>query len=147
MTPAMPDLLIANTARFVHDTIDGETLLLDNETGHLLLIGGFGVLLWQHLLDGVAAGPLAADVAARFGPAAGEACRAFLATLAEAEVAIPAAAAGAGGAGENALPWPESFEAPVFERYDDIADIIAMDPIHEVDESSGWPKPPAVGRE
>jgi hypothetical protein len=33
------------------------------------------------------------------------------------------------------------------ERYDDIADIIAMDPIHEVDENAGWPKPRVVGRE
>jgi hypothetical protein len=144
MTPPMPDLLIADTARFVHDTIDGETLLLDNETGHLLLIGGFGASLWPRLVEGAAVEPLLADVAARFGPAAGEACRALLATLAEAGVVVPADAA---NTGESAFAWPESFEAPVFERYDDIANIIAMDPIHEVDESTGWPKPRAVGRE
>ena len=46
--------------------------------------------------------------------------------------AAPAAAA--------MLPWPEQFTAPVLERYDDIAKIIAMDPIHDVG-PGGWPQP------
>jgi|SRR5579871_1414033 len=144
--PALPEHLIADTGRFIHDTIDGETLLLDNKAGHLLLIRGFGVALWPRLVDGAAVEPLLAEVVARFGPPAGEACRAFLATLAEAGVVLPAAPSEL-SAGASALVWPDSFEAPVLERYDDIADIIAMDPIHEVDESAGWPKPRVAGRE
>ena len=129
--------MIANAARFPHDTIDGETLLIDSETGHLLLITGVGPLLWQRLLGGVAAESLTAELATRFGPAAGEACRAFLQTLAEAQLVIPAATA---GTDTVALDWPESFAAPMLERYDDIANIIAMDPIHDVDQSAGWPR-------
>jgi len=133
----MAEFLIANTARFPHDTIDGETLLIDSETGHLLMMTGVGPLLWQRLLGGVAVEPLAVEVADRFGPAAGEACRSFLLALAEAGVAIPATQTVA----EAPVPgWPESFVSPVLERYDDIANIIAMDPIHDVDQSAGWPR-------
>ena len=107
----MSELLIANTARYPHDTIDGETLLIDTESGHLLMIGGVGPLLWQRLLGGV--------------------------TLAEAEVVIPAATAAAEAA---ALDWPDAFVAPMLERYDDIANIMAVDPIHDVDRSAGWPR-------
>src|SRR5262245_21716146 len=133
----MAELLIANTARFPHDTIDGETLLIDSETGHLLMMTGVGPLLWQRLLGGVAVEPLTAEIVDRFGPAAGEDCRTFLKALVEAGVAIPTAES----AGEPMpLEWPESFATPVLERFDDIANIIAMDPIHDVDQSAGWPR-------
>jgi hypothetical protein len=38
--------------------------------------------------------------------------------------------------------WPENFESPAMEHYDQIADIISMDPIHEVDPAKGWPHRP-----
>src|ERR1700693_5785625 len=99
----MTELLIVNAARFPHDTIDGETLLIDSESGHLLLITGVGPLLWQRLLGGVSGESLTAEVVAHSGRAAGEASRAFVQTLAEAQVVIPAATASAEAA---ALDWP-----------------------------------------
>ncbi len=133
---SMTDILIANTARYPHETIDGETLLIDSETGHLMLISGIGPLLWERLVAGVAAGTLSAEVAARFGPEAGESCQAFLDALTDAQALIRAASPSA----QLAAPeWPESFSPPVLERFDDIANIIAMDPIHGVDQSAGWP--------
>ena len=37
------------------------------------------------------------------------------------------------------IACPDRFVAPAMERYDQIADIISMDPIHEVDPAEGWP--------
>ena len=133
----MSDLLIANVARYPHETIDGETLLIDSETGHLLMLTGVGPLLWQRLLGGVAVDGLVAEVVARFGAEAGEGCRTFLQMLAEAQVAVPAATASTEA---PALHWPDSFATPLLERFDDIANIIAIDPIHDVDQSAGWPR-------
>ena len=133
----MAEFLIANTARFPHDTIDGETLLIDSESGHLLMMTGVGPLLWQRLLGGVAVEQLADEVVDRFGPTAGEDCRVFLRTLAESGLAIPAPDAAAQAA---LVEWPDSFAPPMLERYDDIANIITMDPIHDVDQSAGWPR-------
>ncbi|HYI46716.1 MAG TPA: PqqD family protein [Actinomycetota bacterium] len=32
------------------------------------------------------------------------------------------------------------FKAPVFEKYDDMQDLILLDPVHEVDPEQGWPR-------
>ena len=32
------------------------------------------------------------------------------------------------------------FSDPVFEKYDDMADLILLDPVHEIDQEEGWPK-------
>lgn len=134
----MTAYLIANVARFPHETIDGETLLIDSESGHLVLLGGIGAALWQRLLAGVAVETLIDEIAVQFGPEAGAACGDYLQTLAAAQIAVSASSAGA----VPAAPWPAAFVAPTLERYDDIADIIAMDPIHDVDQGAGWPRRP-----
>jgi hypothetical protein len=38
--------------------------------------------------------------------------------------------------------WPATFVTPVIESYDEISDIINMDPIHDVDQDRGWPRRP-----
>jgi hypothetical protein len=135
----MTDRFVANAARFPHETIDGETLLIDSETGHLLLLAGFASTLWGYLVQGTSLEALADAVETRFGAAAGAATRGFLTQLREAEIIV--AAAGAGQPVSISATWPASFTAPALERYGDIADIIAMDPIHEVDSAAGWPRP------
>jgi hypothetical protein len=41
-------------------------------------------------------------------------------------------------------PWsaqaPESFERPVLARFDDVKELLLIDPIHEIDPDYGWPK-------
>ena len=34
----MDERLVVNVSRFPHETIDGETVLIDSETGHVLLL-------------------------------------------------------------------------------------------------------------
>jgi len=133
----MPDTLIANTARFSHETIDDETVLIDNESGHLLLISGIGSFIWEWLAAGATAESIRAEASIRYGASAGEACRTFLQSLVDAGLAVVAAAPASPADGRE---WPAEFTAPLLERYDDISTIIAMDPIHDVDQSAGWPR-------
>ena len=135
----MDERLVANTSRFPHETIDGETLLIDADTGHLLLLAGFASVLWGHLVNGTTIEGLGGAVDARFGAEAGAITRNFLSELRDAQLVVPATGAVPPAA---AMPaWPDRFTAPLLERYDDIAKIIAMDPIHDVDTSVGWPRP------
>jgi hypothetical protein len=134
----MHDRLVPNSARFPDQTIDDETLLFDAETGHLLLLTGFGSILWSHVAAGAGRAALCAATGERFGADAAAATSAFLDELLAAGILVasqePAPA-------EAALPpWPAQFTAPGIERYDDIARIIAMDPIHDVDATTGWPR-------
>jgi len=38
---------------------------------------------------------------------------------------------------------PATFEPPILETYSDMQDLLLLDPIHDVDEESGWPEKPA----
>jgi hypothetical protein len=47
------------------------------------------------------------------------------------------------GSGETpVVDWPQKAEPPTFERFDDIADILTLDPIHDVQSDAGWPFEP-----
>ncbi|MDP1574646.1 MAG: PqqD family protein [Coxiellaceae bacterium] len=39
---------------------------------------------------------------------------------------------------ESAIYWPDYFSAPVLEKYEEMKDLLMIDPVHEVDEQ-GWP--------
>jgi hypothetical protein len=133
----MSEQLVVNVSRFPHETIDGETILIDAESGHLILLTGFAAVLWSHLVGSTSSEVLASAVDARFGTDAAEATRRFIQELRAAEIVVPTTDAGSDAI--SPLPWPERFTAPVLERYDDIANIIAMDPIHDVG-PAGWPR-------
>jgi hypothetical protein len=134
----MDERLVANIARFAHDTLSDETILIDAETGHVILLTGFASVLWDHLASGATSEGLISAVDARFGTEAGSVTRNFLQELRAAEIIIP------GTLAEPAITsppaWPDHFTAPVLERYDDIAKIMTMDPIHDVG-PGGWPQP------
>jgi hypothetical protein len=133
----MDERLIANVSRFPHETIDGETILLDSKTGHVVLLTDFASVLWTQLVGGTGSEALVSAVGTRFGTEAADAARSFIQELRAAEIVVPTTDAGS-DVGPS-LPWPERFKAPVLERYDDIANILAMDPIHDVG-PDGWPR-------
>jgi hypothetical protein len=133
----MNDRLVVNVSRFPHETIDGETILIDSESGHLILLTGFAAVLWSHLVGNTNSEVLTSAVGTRFGAEAADATRSFIQELRAAEIVVPTTDAGSDAVAP--LPWPERFTVPVLERYDDIANIIAMDPIHEVG-PAGWPR-------
>lgn len=134
-------MLYANTRRFPHDTVDGETVIIDSTAGRLFLLTGFGPWIWQRMILGHTSDGLAADVAARYGTEAGRDVAAFLASLIENEMITsePGDSQATNGGMNCDLPLPEAYTPPGLETYDDIADIIAMDPIHDVDPAKGWP--------
>jgi len=133
----MQERLVANSARFPHETIDNETILFDAETGHIVLLAGAAAVLWSHLISGTGIAQLCDEVESRFGSDARAAAQTFFDDLRAAEILVLSDKdVRVDGAPS---PWPEQFTTPALERYDDIAKIIAMDPIHEVD-ATGWPR-------
>ena len=48
----MPEELFADSDRFPHDTVDGETVLIDSRSGDLFLFAGVGPVLWQRFMLG-----------------------------------------------------------------------------------------------
>ena len=79
------------------------------------------------------------EVVSRFGQDAAEPTLRFLEQLEQYEMLRLGSAPELSTSQIQEVSFPDQFAVPVMERYDQIADIISMDPIHEVDPAAGWP--------
>jgi hypothetical protein len=135
-------LLGVDLSRTTYDTVDGETMVLDFETGVLLLLVGNGPLIWERLVGGVDREELLRDIIAAYGTDAATDAAAFVDQLVNAgSVTTIEGSRRDPESAPSPTPWPDTYTPPQIERYDDIADIMTMDPIHEVDPALGWPHP------
>jgi hypothetical protein len=132
------------TPRVAHQTIDGETVIIDFDTGAYFSTTRLGAEVWNLLTAGAATDDISRAMARRYAgdPAmiAG-AIRDFLRVLERETLIEPVPASGAAPAAELAEPSPgerPTFEPPALHKYTDMADLLLLDPIHDVDES-GWP--------
>jgi hypothetical protein len=137
----MQNMVFADTRRFAHETIDGETVIIDTACGHLFLLTGAGPWLWHRMIAGCSIQSVIDELTGRFGGDAGVAARVFLNKLVDYGL-IVTEVTGETAVTEARLP-PDVFVTPMVEKFEDIADIIAMDPIHDIDPGKGWPyRPP-----
>ena len=129
--------------RVVHETIDGEAILIHMDTGFYYSLEGPGAEIWEGLIAGRAVDEISQVLRTRYEappnviedavPAlAEELCRERLLDRMQGP-----AANGSLAIGESESPRVE-FETPILHRYTDMADFMLVDPIHEVEES-GWP--------
>ena len=141
--PPLPRERLAIDARkVVHETMDGEVILIDLETGDYYSLRGAGADVWAILEHGAEPDVIASAVEALYrGAAAPEAIRAgvyeVLGELYEGDLIRSAAGNSAGPL--PAVETPDRpYQAPTLERYTDMQEYLLVDPIHEVDER-GWP--------
>lgn len=151
-------MLVVDSSRHAHDTIDGETVIIDTTSGVLTMLLGFGPTLWESAVAGVEHEALITAVAERYGAAAAAATTTFVDELLAAELLTAVTGAfdrdrdgpgdrdddGSVGLALPAASWPERFEEPRLETYAELSDIMTMDPIHQVDVSRGWPHRPVA---
>ncbi len=133
--------LTVNSVHVVHETIDGETILIHLGTGTYYNLEGAGAEAWNLLAAGADETRLleAADERYDGDP---EAIRAALSTLVdelvregllfEAEAAVP-------GEPPKLPPGRVPFTSPVLGIYTDMQEFMLVDPVHQVDEAAGWP--------
>ncbi len=124
-----------NAPDVVAEDFDGEIVILNLANGHYYALQGIAQRIWPLLLEGHTPESILASIAARRTELAGDAT-AFIARLVELDLLVAAAPKSAAGALEES--WQG--EAPAIEVYDDLAELIFADPVHDVDEQAGWPK-------
>jgi Coenzyme PQQ synthesis protein D (PqqD) len=140
-------LIAFDEARVAHETIDGETMIMDTVRGHIIMVGGAGSFVLELIGRGISRANLLDDIGDRYGQDERERVRAFVDELTasgvlveiEQSVGSDRMSAQQVSTGLHASDWPASLAPILVERYEDIADIIAMDPIHDV-HADGWPK-------
>lgn len=139
---------LVNADKVLSEILDGEAVIIDLASGRYHAAAGVAATVWGGLICGHALDRIMGDVRRLHTgvPADAEtAVQAFIDSVVAAGLAQPAANAGSTSdsrvpAGPEPTPWSE----PVLESHDDLADLLLLDPVHDVTEL-GWPNaaPPA----
>lgn len=128
-----------------HDRLDDEVIAIDLNSGAYYAFDGAAADAWTLLLTGLDLAAIGIWLAERYevtaSTAEADVARFFAELLAHGLVDS------GGEVDESAsLAQPRSgpterapYVAPTIEHYDDLADLFALDPIHEVD-ATGWPR-------
>jgi len=137
------------TPHVVHETIDGETILMDLRTGNYYSIEWPGTFIWEYISEEGAAETLISELSKIEGKKINEiqeAIQSFLNKLVEEDLL----SVSENGQHEK-IDLPDEVKAelrklvseykePEFNKYSDMQDMLLLDPIHDVDEK-GWPEP------
>jgi hypothetical protein len=132
-----------NRPRVIAQEIDGEVVAIDLHTGNYYSLRGSAAQIWEVLEGGASAAEVAAALTGRYDVEDGElpdAVESFVQQLVSEELLAPAPeeAPHPVPPGQAAAPG-ETFEAPVLEKFEDMQDLILLDPVHEVAAEQGWP--------
>lgn len=120
-----------------HEDFDGESVMLDLETGKYFSLSRSASFIVETILGGASLDETIARCAG--AEHLGRAAVTGLLQLLVAYRLIEQSKTSPAGSGlEKAASVPVD-EPPVVEVFDDLADLIMADPIHEVDEERGWP--------
>ena len=125
----------------IHETIDGETIIIDLVSGSYYSLQGSGPEIWNHIGAGASESTIVARFAAGHEGDPAEVAQSvtdFLSQL-EGEQLIAEAERPSDVTATLAEPAPDAtFVTPKLEKYTDMQDIILLDPVHQVD-NRGWP--------
>lgn len=121
-------------SQVAHQSIDGEVIVIQFETGSYFSLNGSAAELWQMLAKPQSLGSLCARFAGENGRAE-TAVRSFIDELLAEKLVERLATTPARRAGETPIP----FAVPVLEKYSDMQHLLLADPLHDVEEA-GWPK-------
>ena len=129
--------------QILSETLDGQAVVINLDSGVYYSLDLVGTQIWDALLAGADVDELGTALATRYTGPANEiaaAVDAFLAELQREGLVLPTDGDDAradlppGGPGSARSP----FSRPVLSRFDDIQELLLLDPIHEVEEA-GWP--------
>ncbi len=131
---------ILSSADVVFEEFDGEYVVLNLASGKYHAVDKSAALIWKFLMDGVAPAHIIAKQII-----GGDVVSQFIVRLIDLELIK----AEDGEKGRD-LRQPEAEELlqmdsePTIEVFDELSDLILADPIHDVEETQGWPVKPAV---
>ncbi len=132
--------LTINVTHVVHETIDGEAILIHLGTGTYYSLDGVGAELWGLLSNGTDRDDALAASLVRYEGEPGEieaGVSKLVRDLLDAGLLVEDGASNGSASGlpEGRVP----FTTPVLHTYTDMQEFMLVDPLHEVDEAVGWP--------
>jgi hypothetical protein len=134
-----------HSPKIVHETVDGETIVVHLDTGNYYSLTGSGPEIWALLEGAASTAALCEELGRRYAVADGDirdAVESFVAELRREDL-IEDGDAVSNGAPAQPVAAAGPWEPPKFERFDDMRNFLLVDPIHEVD-ATGWPNQPVA---
>ena len=136
-----------NTPTVTHETIDGEAVIINLDSGNYYSLVDAGSLIWALVDRGASASEVQELLQQSYQGDSTDIDRGvqeLLAQLQQENLIVPvdeATAADLAGVlpSTNGHDKP-SFNAPSLNKFSDMQELLLLDPIHDVDEA-GWPKP------
>ncbi len=131
-----------NSPTVVSETVDREVVMIHLDTGNYYSLRSTGALIWDALEHGATVESItsALGAASHNGSDVGAVVSSFVHELMTEELIVPSIDPPSSSSATIELS-PDPFEPPVLEKYTDMQHLILLDPVHEVDEGEGWPRP------
>jgi hypothetical protein len=136
-----------NHPHIIHDTIDGEAILVNLKNGNYYSCDQTGAVCWDLISKGYDPGRIAAVMAQKFGMVEADvmpAVELFIRHLLDEGIILAAETSeetvGEDGAIDTLAGMEPPFRPPVLSKYTDMQDMLLLDPIHDTGEQ-GWPEP------
>ena len=127
-----------NAPDVVAEDLNGEVVILNLANGHYYSLRGIACAIWSLLLAGHAAQSIFTSIEVS-RPELVDGSSDFVKRLIELNLIRPRSDADTVSAEPIGELW--SGDGPAIEVYDDLAELMLADPIHDVDEQAGWPTP------
>jgi Coenzyme PQQ synthesis protein D (PqqD) len=135
----------ANSPDVVSETIEGEAVIIHLYKGHYYNLNPIGAKIWNYLIQGLTSAEMSNVLSQHYAvdltqlQAGIEQLQDQLQAedlIVALDSPMPNPEIGANTTAANAGNLP--FEMPKLNKYTDMQDLLALDPIHDVDEA-GWP--------
>jgi hypothetical protein len=125
------------SADIVFEEFEGDLVVLNLGSGRYFGFNKSAASVWNAMMQGVHPATIS-------GVGPGEAhMRGFVDTLLTNDLVVANSDINAALEAAQIADLEADRSAPVVEIYDDLADLIVADPIHDVDAEAGWPVKPA----
>ncbi len=138
-----------NMPKVVHETIDGETVVLNLDNGNYYSLIGIGADIWGYIEKGAGVNDIMERLYRDYEGGREEMERevnTFLSELMKENLTAPDGDHSPDGINSfdaqddnDDKRQKASFSPPELNKYSDMQDLLLLDPIHEVDDQSGWP--------
>ena len=129
----------------VAESIDGEVIIINLNSGAYYSSLGTGGAIWQALVANHTLDEALDLLAVHYGTPRADiepGVTQFVAQLLDEGLLLESTAPATGNG--LALGQPTVFEKPVLSKYTDMQELLLLDPIHDVNPSIGWPFPRAT---
>jgi hypothetical protein len=135
-----------NAPDVVFENFGDEVILLNLQSGRYYSLDPIGMLYWEYLSVGVPPPQIAAHIANGFRDHGNPRelaldLDALLSEFQSEQLVRPSATSRAlADVPEVKTKLPQTYARPVLSKFDDVAEMLLLDPVHDVSDA-GWPNP------